>query len=320
MIRKVGIIGSGKMGSDIFNYLSDFNYELIWHILLEDEREKLQKSFIKKTKRQLKHGLIDQQAHDFKANFVLTSDFQDFSDCDLIIESIIEDIDIKREVYNELERIVKEDCILVSNSSSILPNSLSDSLVIYGMHFFYPVSFKNSVEIISLTESDKNLKNLIEFTESINKKVFKQFKAEAFLLNRFLLHLQVKSIEIIEKYKISIESIDEIGKQVVTDFGLFEMMDHVGHSTMLNSIKNYMEMESYGESAFNLLKILKSKISTRENLVNYVDIDVREEMTNAIKADLLNEVNLVIDKYIENYNLKSEELVSYLVDFCGLEL
>ena len=77
MIHNIGIIGSGKMGLDIFNYLSDFNFKLTWFILFEEEKDRLQKSFNRKISRQLKHELITQEQYNQKSNYVLTNDLSD---------------------------------------------------------------------------------------------------------------------------------------------------------------------------------------------------------------------------------------------------
>ena len=148
MIKKIGIIGSGKMGADIFNYLSDYNYNLYWFILFEEEKDKLQKSFSKKISRQLKHGLISKVQYNSKNDFILTNRLNDLVNCDLIIESIVEEKNEKLKLFRDLQQIVSKECIVASNSSSILPSLLSKSSPVIGMHFFYPVSFKNTVELV----------------------------------------------------------------------------------------------------------------------------------------------------------------------------
>ena len=322
MIQKVGIVGSGKMGTDIFNYLSDFNYDLVWFILLDDERESLQKSFIKKLNRKRKHGLIDDKEFNHKSNFKLTSDFFSFASCDLIIESIVEDEKIKKQVISEIEKHVSSECILVSNSSSILPSKLKKTIPVFGMHFFYPISFKNTVELIIPDNSDETRIHILkDFLIQINKQIFIQDEKNAFLLNRFLLQLQIKAFAIQQEQSLSYQQFDLISKEIIPDYGLFEMMDHVGHKTMYNSILNYSKMEEDQSKYYDLLEELKIKIATNKSFVsNLPSVDLNDDEKQAIIGMVKNEVELALLNYSDRYGIDKVFLLNSIQDFCGLSI
>ena len=77
-IQKIGIIGSGKMGSDIFNYLSDYNFDIVWYTRNPEHKMTLRETFEKKIKRQLKHGIIDQNIFDLRNNYKIIAQIKDF--------------------------------------------------------------------------------------------------------------------------------------------------------------------------------------------------------------------------------------------------
>ncbi len=321
MIQKVGIIGSGKMGLDIFNYLSDFDFNLVLHSLFEDEKDKLEKSFQKKISRQLKHSLIDQEQYNFKSQFLITTNLNDFKDCDLIIESIIENKDEKKQLFKDLELIVKKDCILASNSSSNLPSLLASNIPIIGIHFFYPVAFKNVVELIihdglnsKITEQTKL------FLSSINKKVFIQNEQNAFLLNRFLLDIQLKALEMVQQFKISFNQLDHAIQNLIPDFGVFEMMDQVGHETMYNSISNYSKLDEDEKRFSFLLKELELKIDAKLNFNDEKIKELPKLERVAINSEISNYMIELFNHYINEYKLDSLFFKESLSDFCGIAL
>lgn len=321
MIETVGIIGSGKMGSDIFNYLSDYNYKLKWYILFEEEKEKLHKHFHKKINRQLKHNLITEEEFNFKSNFSFTADLLELSDCDLIIESIPEEIEIKKNIFLKLNYLTNKHCIFVSNSSSILPSKLSTNRNVTGMHFFYPVAFKNTVELIFHKDVDIAVrKKLKDFLESVQKNVFVQDESSSFLLNRFLLDIQVKAYDLAKSHEIDYLHFDKVLGDVISDFGLFEMIDEVGLETMYNAISNYAQMDSSPNRFNNLLSDLKDKIINDIpfcNVNNESELD--EKLVNYLKNDIKYFMLTLIKDYCERFKIEESLFKSYISDFLGIK-
>ena len=311
-IQKVGIIGSGKMGSDIFNYLSDYNFGLVWFTRNPDHTLVLRETFEKKIKRQLKHGIIDQDNFDLRNNYKITHQLSDLSDCDLIIESVIEDQVVKNELFIKLEGIVKHSCILASNSSSILPSLYSHNLKrknrVAGIHLFYPLVIKNITEAIYSTDTDEITRTSIRlFLDTINRFYIEQDEKNAFILNRFLLEIQLKAFELLKTYQLDYKQLDEISKNVIPDFGLFEMMDHVGHNTMFNSILNYSLMDKDKRKYKPLLDELSVRIINKE-------IKTKLFYTEEKSDTFINsETQLTIEKTLKDYS--QEIFVKYANDF-----
>lgn len=330
-IQKIGIIGSGKMGSDIFNYLTDYTYNLIWFTRNDEHQLLLRESFDKKIKRQLKHGLINDDIFELRNNFKITTQLSDLSDCDLIIESVIEDQSVKTEVFEILEKIVKPSCIIVSNSSSIVPSVYSQNLIrknrIAGIHFFYPMAIKNVSEIVFSELTDELTRESIRlFLDSINRFYIEQEEKTAFILNRFLLEIQIKAFELQKNYKIGFNEIDEIAKSIIPDFGLFEMMDMVGHHTMYNSILNYSLMDMDKQKYKPLLSELNHKLENKESgplaFCNEIDLKetVNKEIQNEIQHILKEYSKEMLIRYTNDFVINIYTFKKALNEFCGIML
>ncbi|PLX10078.1 MAG: hypothetical protein C0597_17395 [Marinilabiliales bacterium] len=328
-IKNIGIIGSGKMGSDLFNYLSDFNFHLIWFTRNIEHQESLKKTFRKKIKRQLKHGIISQEVFDLKNKYRITNTLNDFADCHLIIESVPELLEIKVEIFKTLENIIKPACVLASNSSSILPSEISTDLKsnnrFIGLHFFYPIAFKNIIEVISSDFTDDlTIEKSKLFLDEIKRFYIIQDERNAFILNRFLLQIQIKAYELMKKYELNFMQLDRIAKEMIPEFGLFEMMDHVGHHTMHSAIMNYSRMDSDKSKYQALLNELQKRKSNSENNLFYnleKEIgEVSKDKKKIILDELEQIVKIYLQFYLEEYQINLYTLKKGLEEFCGLNL
>ena len=331
-IQRVGIIGSGKMGSDIFNYLSDFSFELIWYTRNSDHKNILYEAYQKKVKRQLKHGIISDDIFELRNSYKITDQLSDLSDCDLIIESIIEDQTVKIELFKRLDQIVKPSSILVSNSSSILPSIYCQDLLrknrVAGIHFFYPIAIKNITEIIFSETTDEITRESIKlFLQSINRFYIEQDEKSAFILNRFLLEIQIKAFEVLAKYGLDYSQIDQIAIQIIPDFGLFEMMDQVGHNTMQNAIMNYSLMDTDKRKYQPLLNELinrNEKAHGKDSSGLFCDQKIKEtimpDLSYEIQGIFKEHVQGIFNRYSEYFDLNIFIFKKALFEYCGIML
>jgi len=329
---KIGIIGSGKMGSDLFNYLSDFSFQLIWFTRNPDHKEILKNTYRKKIKRQLKHGIINQKAYELKEKYQITADLQQFSDCDLIIESVIESIDVKQQIFQQLDTIAKPSCVLASNSSSILPSEIAENSKhknrIMGLHFFYPIAFKNVVEIVSSEDTDEiSLEKIRLFLNQIKRFYLEQNERNAFILNRFLLQLQIKAYDLLKDKSLGFKQFDNVSKQLIPEFGLFEVMDHVGHNTMYQAILNYSRVDHDKRKYEPLLEELQTrKTGADKNLKklfyedDFENTDVDENIKSEILKQLKNTAEEHMNRFTKDYELNPYNLKKGMEEFCGLQL
>ena len=245
MNYKIGIIGAGKMGTDIFYYLNNFNYSLVW--ICKSDKEKLIKTFNKKVKRLYNNELINKDAFDFKMNTTIISNaLQDLSHCDIIIEAISESRELKVQLFRELDTVANKDCIFASNSSSILPskmypcNERKDKFI--GLHFFYPIRLKNIVEVIKTDSTcTKTIKEVKSFLSAIKRFYLILPEQGAFILNKLFLDFQAGAYQIYQENVLGIKEIDELIKKNIFPVGVFEFFDNVGIDVMLTSVRNYTE-------------------------------------------------------------------------------
>ena len=247
MIENIGIIGEGKMGSNILYYLIDMDFKLTWICSSFADLDKLHRNFNKRMTRTLEAGIIDDDRYQsIMDRLVITSDISALSSCDLIIDAIFEDLEQKQKLFKDLDEIVQTSCIFTTNSSSIIPSKLVPSQTrkdkFAGLHFFYPVALKDIVEIIGTPEvSKETVFELSSFLEKIRRQFLILEEKDSFILNRIFLDFQNEAFLIVHEKIASLQQIDQIVKEHFFPFGVFEFFDSVGLDIMLASVKNYIE-------------------------------------------------------------------------------
>jgi 3-hydroxyacyl-CoA dehydrogenase len=245
--HKIGIVGSGRMGEDIFYHLNDFDYSLVWVFRKQDLRDRTLEKFNKKMTRMHKAGALDDKTYQYKNEHTLmTVNQEDLSDCDLIIETIIEDAGIKSILFNQLDHVANKDCVFVSNSSSIKPSKICPDSErrdrFAGLHFFFPVRFNKFVEITRTGHcSSQTLDALKQFTEAIGKTALVLPEEGAFILNKAFIYTQAQAFWALRENTLSFREIDALIRKSLFTMGTFEFMDHVGLDVILSSTKNYRE-------------------------------------------------------------------------------
>lgn len=234
------------MGTSIFMYLLGFDYRLTWLVSSKNALPGAEKNLNRKLKIL---AMGEDRASLLHSPPVITSDPSALSDCSLVIEAITEDLEKKRALFGMLDRILDPDCILTTNSSSIIPSRLCPSEKrrenMAGLHFFFPVQLKNTVELIAGSGSSAGtISALAGFLHSINKKPFLQKENNPFILNRLLLEIQAEAYRILLEGKLTCSQIDGLVIEHLFSGGIFSFFDHVGIDVMRASILNYAELSS----------------------------------------------------------------------------
>jgi 3-hydroxyacyl-CoA dehydrogenase len=265
-INNIAVIGEGKMGSSIFLYLNGFNYNLTWLCSGEKGMEEARRNFTRKTSHLLRSGILSETEYSLKVrNTNITASVNDLGDSDLVIEAVPESLSVKKELFRKIGNAVSKDCILVSNSSSILPTEMIPENVLAdrsaGMHFFFPVPVKETVEVIANpATSVANIKLLADFLKEIKKTPFFQNESNPFVLNRIVLEVQAEAFIMIHENLFSLEAIDEIVTENLIPAGIFEFIDHVGIDTVFSSVGAYQRYSSDKERYSLMLKMLRDKV------------------------------------------------------------
>ncbi|MDP1621198.1 MAG: 3-hydroxyacyl-CoA dehydrogenase NAD-binding domain-containing protein, partial [Bacteroidales bacterium] len=191
-INKVGIIGEGKMGSSIFHYILPFDLDLVWVCSPDADIDKISKQFIKRITRSLDTGIIDEPRFDRLMNTVITRDLCELQTCDLIIEAVPEKLELKKNLFARLNKVVKPDAIFASNSSSINPSEMTPdgkrNGKFIGLHFFFPVSLKNIVELTVTDDTSEHTLLIVEsFLLGIQRRFITLDERNSFMLNKIFL-------------------------------------------------------------------------------------------------------------------------------------
>ena len=341
-IRKISVIGEGKMGSSIFLYLNGFDFLLTWLCSSEAEKEKAQKIFDKKTKFLFQSGAITEAEFALKSETTkITALIDDMKDCDLVIEAIWEDVGVKKTFFGSIDKVVNSDCIFTTNSSSILPSLLIPSESrkdkFAGLHFFFPVPLKNVVELIPCNSTSlKTIEALDQFLKKIKKKTLLQDEAHAFILNCLFLDFQAGAYRIFHEGRLSYKEIDDLVKQYFFPIGVFEFFDQVGNDIMLSSISNYVaklhDKEFYAPILIKLKELVGSGrlgVKTKRGFYNYPpDVsdtgndfherefeDYKHSATERLKGYYKQSVLSVIELKL----CSCEELAEAVKDYMGMD-
>ena len=235
-MMKVGIIGSGTMGSGIAQVAATSGCQVN---LFDANRAVLEKSKVSLEKiliRLIEKGQIDtSEKNRIQSNINYVDSLEKLSDSDLIIEAIIENLEIKKKVFSELEPMVSDDCIIASNTSSLSIASIAASLKnpkrCVGIHFFNPAPLMKLVEVIpAIQTSYETLEKSIDTISSWGKTVAIAKDTPGFIVNRVARPFYSEALRIYEEGVASFQAIDNSLKNLGGfRMGPFELMDFIGN-------------------------------------------------------------------------------------------
>ncbi len=239
-IKKVGVIGAGQMGAGIAQVCAAIGKE----VLLCDIKENLVQNGINTITRNLQRSVtkkrIDQdKMNSTLSNIVTTLRNDDLSDCDIIIEAIIENIDIKKDLFANLGQITKENTILASNTSSIPIGTLAEvsgrPTKVVGMHFMNPVPVMKLVEVIrAKTTDEETFDTTFKLAKDLNKIPVLVNDFPGFVSNRILLPMLNEAMFCVMEGVAEPEAIDTVMKLGMSHpMGPLRLADFIGLDTCL---------------------------------------------------------------------------------------
>jgi len=236
MIKKVGIIGSGTMGSGIAQVAATAGCTVkiydTQQAALDKSKAALEKIL---TRLVVKDRIDENEKSRIQSNISHVNSLQDLGDSDLTIEAIIENLDIKKKVFAELETYVSDNCIIASNTSSLSIASIASSLQkperCVGIHFFNPAPLMKLVEVIPAIQTSQEVLKKATQTISDWKKVVAVAKdTPGFIVNRVARPFYGEALRIYEEGIADFAAIDNAMKTVGKfRMGPFELMDFIGN-------------------------------------------------------------------------------------------
>jgi 3-hydroxybutyryl-CoA dehydrogenase len=237
-IRKVGVAGCGLMGSGIAQVAAMAGLPTVVREVSQELLDKglagIQKSL---GKLQEKGRLSPEQKAQTLACLQPTLQLKDFAECDLVIEAVIENLERKRQLFQELDRIVKPAAIFASNTSSLSITELMTATrrpaQFLGMHFFNPVPLMKLVEVVRTVVTDPAaLEAGLEYARRVGKTPILTTDRAGFIVNRLLVPYLLDAVRALEEGFGSIEDIDQGMKLGCNHpMGPFTLLDFVGIDT-----------------------------------------------------------------------------------------
>ncbi|RLC78209.1 MAG: 3-hydroxybutyryl-CoA dehydrogenase [Chloroflexi bacterium] len=239
-IKKVGVVGCGLMGSGITEVCARSGYEVV---VREVNDELLQKGLgrIKASmSKGVSRGKLTQEEMDAAlARIKGTTSMEDFADCDIVIEAVIENLDVKKQVFAELDRITPPHAILASNTSSLCITEMASVTnrpdKVLGLHFFNPVPVMPLLEMVrTILTSDETMEIARKFGESLGKTIVVAKDAPGFIVNALLVPYLLDAVRMLETGYATKEDIDTAIKLGLNHpMGPLTLLDFIGLDTVL---------------------------------------------------------------------------------------
>ncbi|MEG0806402.1 MAG: 3-hydroxyacyl-CoA dehydrogenase NAD-binding domain-containing protein [Lachnospiraceae bacterium] len=262
---KVGIIGAGTMGAGIAQaFAQTEGYEVFLcsgrsgaeHA--EKGKNKIAKGFEKRVAR----GKMEQKDADTILARITTGTKEICSDCDLVIEAVLEVMDVKKETFQELNKICKKDCIFATNTSSLSITEISTGMErpVVGMHFFNPAPVMKLVEVIAGLNTPIELVERVKaISEEIGKTPVQVEEAAGFVVNRILIPMINEAIGIYAEGLATVEGIDTAMKLGANHpMGPLALGDLVGLDIVL-AIMEVLQAET-GDSKYRPHPLLRKMV------------------------------------------------------------
>ncbi len=264
-VMKIAVIGAGQMGHGIALVSAQAGLEVV----LNDIKDEFVQGGIAKIEKFLSKsvakGRMDEGTKiEIMGRIKGTTDLNDLSDCDLVVEAIIENPKIKKDLFSKLDGICKEDCILASNTSTIPITDLASATnrpeKFIGMHFMNPVPLMKLIEVIrGLKTDDETTKTIVELSEQMKKVPIEVNDSPGFVSNRVLLPMINEAIYCLYEGVGTPEAIDSVMKLGMNHpMGPLALADLIGLDVCL-SVMNVLH-DGFQDSKYRPCPLLKKMV------------------------------------------------------------
>lgn len=231
----IGVIGAGAMGRGIIQLFAQAGHEVRFFDAAEGAAEQAGDFVTGMVQRGADKGRISQEDADAtKARLILCKEVPDLASCNVVVEAIVENIDIKQKVFASLEEIVDADAILASNTSSLVVTEIAAKCKkperVAGLHFFNPVPLMKVAEVISAVKtSSETIATLKQVVEGTGHRAVVAADQPGFLVNHAGRGLYTEGLRILEEQVASHADVDRVMREAAGfRMGPFELMDLTG--------------------------------------------------------------------------------------------
>ena len=265
-IRKVGVVGLGTMGAGIAQVSVQSGLETVGREVSDELGDRGRATIERYLTRGVEKGRLSQeQRDDALARLTLTTQLSDLADCDLVIEAVLEELDLKREVFAELDRVTRPDAVLATNTSALSVAEIAEATQhperVVGMHFFNPAPVLPLVEIVRTSKSsDGAVDAAYAWAERAGKQPVRCNDTPGFIVNRILIPMLNEACFALQEGLASAEDIDtamKLGTNV--PMGPLALADFIGLDTCL-SIAEVLQRE-LGEDKYRPSPLLRQYVA-----------------------------------------------------------
>ncbi|MFH1487663.1 MAG: 3-hydroxybutyryl-CoA dehydrogenase [Pseudomonadota bacterium] len=247
-ITKVGVLGCGQMGTGVLQVFAQSGYEVIGVSRSRATLDRAVKSIDKRLSSRVEKGKMSQDDKDNLMGRIRTSDkMEDLKDCDLIEESIPEDLELKKKAFAELDKICKPETIFGTNTSGLSVTDMAAATTrgdrLLGMHFHNPAPVMRLLELVkTIMTSDETIETARKFGESLHKTVVVAPDVGGFIVTRLFTPFLLGAVRMLEAGIATRDEIDISMKMAVNHpMGPLEVVDFIGLDTELSIAETLYE-------------------------------------------------------------------------------
>ncbi len=284
MAISIGIVGAGTMGAGIA-HIAALNK---CTVSLYDINEDVIRRSVERINFEMKRSVDKNKISDDDMKQALTrikkrTNINDLDTCDIIIEAVLEDIRVKKDLFKKLDQIAHHTAILATNTSSLSVTSIAAATKkperVVGMHFFNPVHLMKLVEVVKGAKtSSETITQTIAIAEKLGKKTIVTKDTPGFVVNRVARPFYTEALKILSENVTTVEEIDRIVKKSGGfKMGPFELMDTIGNDVNF-SVTESMFQQFFHDPRFQPSHIQKQLVEagmfgkkTKQGFYNYND-------------------------------------------------
>ncbi|MFD1588278.1 3-hydroxyacyl-CoA dehydrogenase family protein [Halorientalis brevis] len=247
-IDRVGVVGAGTMGSGIAQVTAMAGYDVV----MRDIEQSFVESGFETISDSLdslldSDKLTDEEATATRERITGTTDLEDLADCDLVVEAAVEDVDVKQDIFADLDEVTGDEAVLATNTSTLSITTIASATErpeqVVGIHFMNPVPVMKGVEIVVGEKTDADVVALAhDFSEDLGKETWESDDKPGFVTNRVLMPWINEGIRAFDEGVASKEDLDK-GMTLGTNvpMGPLTLADHIGLDVCLHATETLHE-------------------------------------------------------------------------------